>query len=557
MTQGWNVSATADTVTFLEAVPSTSTITVNRYATAAYNQTDLWAFSAWNPGFGYPREVEFYSDRLIFAASYSQPQTLWMSKVGDYRSHGRSTPSIDSDGIVVTINARQVNKIQDLIPMESLIIMTTSAEVKMTTGADQVVAPGKVGFSFQSFYGSSKIAASVVGDTCLFLQGRGTVVRDLGYQFTKDGYTGNDLSIYASHLLEGFEIVDWAFQQVPYCAIWIVRSDGALLCLTYLREQEVVGWSLHTTEGKFTSVCCVPEGQENALYVGVLRPPFNYTASYVERLHPRDFIDQRDAFFVDAGLTFDGRARTNPDDYHLRLETTVAFHWDELTPLRLKSDTAIWSGAGDVGDHVRLISEIGGVDVTVEVVITAFNTNKDVTVHSIGGVPDEFRAGWSHIDRIEVMRDTIAGLDHLEGLTVAVLADGSVQKGKVVVGGQVVLDYPAAVVHVGLPYRSDIETLDINVPGQETVRDRPKLIGTLDLIVKDSRGLKAGPDLARLEDIKTEFEAFDQAVPLFTGVYTFTPSTDWNRSARIVAVQDDPLPATILGIIPHVTAGGS
>lgn len=547
MSQGWSLDTSADTITFYEAPASGATIEVKRFESGTYNATDVWAFGAWNDGFGYPAEVEFYSDRLIFAASYSQPQTLWMSKSGNYRNHGKSVPVVDSDAIVMTINARQVNVIRELVPLGDLIVMTSSAEWKLTTGADEVVAPGKTGFKPQSYYGSSELSAQMAGNTALFVQGRGFTVRDLGFQFTEDGYSGNDLSVFASHLLDGYTVVDIAFQQVPYSTVWMVRSDGQLLSLTYLREQEVVGWSLHTTDGFVESVCTVPEGQENAVYFVVRRIINGVSRRYVERLATREDADVRDSFFVDSGLTFDGRAQ--PGTQTLSGGTA----WDEDEALTLTgSGEFAWSDPGSIGDQVRLW--VG--DVPLRLVITGYVDPTTVTVRSIGAVPVEFRD--TAIVQWDVLRNRVTGFDHLLGKEVAVLADGTVQDRKTVdPSGGVDLDHPAAVVHVGLPYRSDIESLDINVPGAESVRDRPKIIPHVTLLVKDTIGLKAGPDLDRLEVFKHELPEFygDPVQPL-TGVMEFKIGTDFNKNGRIVAVQDDPLPATILSLIPDVKLGG-
>lgn len=548
MAQGWDIDITANTITFYEAPANLADIVVQRYGTAGYNATDLWAYAAWNPGFGYPGEVEFYSDRLIWACSPTQTQTLWMSKAGDYNNHGRTTPTLDSDGITLTINARQVNAIRDLIPMEALIIMTTSAEVKLTTGADEVVAPGKVGFSFQSYYGSSRIAAQVIGDNTLYLQGRGGVLRDLGFQFTKDGYTGNNLTVYASHLLEGFTVVDMAFQQVPYSACHIVRSDGALLTVTYLREQEVVGWARHETDGKFFTVCTIPNGQQNAVYYGIERVVNGITRRYIERMSERTIEDMREAFFVDSGLTFDGRAMAGTQT--LSGGTT----WSESEILTLTSSAPLWVGAGDQGDRVRLFDDAGGTE--LDLLVTSYVSATVVLVQSVGTVPVSLRGlaatSW------ELYRSTITGLDHLEGKTVAVLADASVQKQKVVSSGSIELDIPGCVVHVGLPYQSRGESLDINVQGQETVRDRAKLISKVSVLVEKSRGLKVGQDLDRLEDVKTEWteSGGDEEIPLETGLFEYSITTSWDKNGRFMFVQDDPLPVTVLALIPHVQAAG-
>ena len=558
MAQGWTIDQTAGTITFLVAPPTgTNNVLVKEYGAAARNATDVWAYGAWNPGFGYPAEVEFYSDRLIFAASRTQPQTMWMSKTGSYVDHGHSTPVADSDAISLTINARQINTIKELVPLSDLIVMTTSGEWRLTTGSDEVVAPGKVGFKPQSYHGCNGLPAQVSGNTGVFVQSRGRIVRDISFDFTQDGYVGNNLTVYASHLVEGFEVVDIAYQQEPYTAVWLVRDDGKLISLTYLREQEVVGWALHYTDGIIEAVCTVPEGSTNAVYVTVRRFIDGAWATYVERLAERDLEDQRDAFFVDSGLTYDGRIVTGTQTL------TGGTNWEHGESLTLTASTAQWVGAGDVGDQVRLVvpalygddGELETPAVTCRMQITDYVSATVVTVTPETTVPAALRgvavATW------ELLRDTIAGLDHLEGKTVAVLADAEVQGEKVVAGGQITLDYPAAVVQAGLGYRSMIESLDINVPGQATVRDRPKLISKVGLVVKDTRGLKCGPDTSLLDEFKVrEFEDYEDAQALVTGLLEVNTSNTWDKNGRFVVVQDDPLPATIESLIPDVSIAG-
>jgi len=544
MTQGWSVDIVADTITFFQPPANGAAIVVSRFGSAGFNATDLWSYAAWNPGFGYPGEVEFFADRLVWACSPTQPQTLWFSRTANYANHGKTTPLLDTDSITITYNGRQVNAIRELVPLASLMIMTTSAEIKLTTGGDEVVAPGKVGFSLQSYYGSGRLSAQVVGDQVLYMQGRGFTLRDLGFQFTKDGYAGNDLTVYASHLVEGFTIVDTAFQQVPYSALHLVRSDGKLLTVTYLREQEVVGWALHETDGKIFTVCTIPMGNENAVYYGVERTINGVTRRYIERLSQRTIADVRDAFFVDCGLTFDGRAQAGVQTL------TGGTTWEEDEVLRLTSSVPVWVGVSDQGDYVR-----GFVDgESVDLLVLDYVSSTQVDVQSVGTVPVALRGAFASWD---LMRSTIVGAGHLEGKTVAVLGDGSRQSRKVVLGGSFELDVPCAVVQFGLPYRSLIETLDINVPGGETVRDRPKLITRLGILVKDTRGLRAGPDENTLDDVKLEWseEEGDPTIPLETGLFEYTISATWDKNGRVVVVQDDPLPATVLGIIPRVEVG--
>jgi hypothetical protein len=279
---------------------------------------------------------------------------------------------------------------------------------------------------------------------------------------------------------------------------------------------------------------------------------------FVERLDPRDMDDPRDAFFVDSGLTYDGRNRAGT------ATLTGGTTWDVGESLNLATSEAVWTGASDEGDQVLLILEttstLTGEPVTtsadVKVEVIDFVDASNVTVRPLEPIPAAFQG--VAIERWELLRDTVVGLDHLEGRTVSVLADGNVQGQQLVASGVITLDHPAAVVHVGLPYRSLIESLDINVPGAETVRAQPKLITKVSLLVKQTRGLRSGPDEGLLDDFKVrEFEDYDDPVRLVDGLLEVNTIGSWDKNGRFVVIQEDPLPATILSLIPDVSISGT
>ena len=110
----------------------------------------------------------------------------------------------------------------------------------------------------------------------------------------------------APHLFDGFDIKDIAFQKSPAPVAWFVSSSGKLLGLTYVPEQQVGAWHQHDTDGTFESVACVAEGAEDAVYAVVRRTINGQSVRYIERMAPRLFGEQENAFFVDSGLTYDG-----------------------------------------------------------------------------------------------------------------------------------------------------------------------------------------------------------------------------------------------------------
>ncbi len=150
----------------------------------------------------------------------------------------------------------------------------------------------------------------------------------------------------------------------------------------------------------------------------------------------------------------------------------------------------------------------------------------------------------------------MAGLNHLEGNTVDILADGFALGQQVVTGGVVTLPYPGAVVHIGLPIVSDFETLDI-ASSQNDIRDKKKLINHISLIVEESMGVLAGPDVNHLTEYKQERLSYDQVATSASGIMDMRVQATWNKAGRMFVRQARPLPITILTVIPEVSAGGS
>lgn len=546
MPQGWTIDATADTITFYEAPPTgTNNIVVQEFAVPATGgNTDVFALSAWGSKWGYPSEVEFFGGRLVFGSTSDQPQTVWFSKVGNYVDFGKTIPSVDDDAITATINARQVNRIKDLVPLSELILMTTGGEWKTSGGSDDVLTPTTVGFKPQSYHGSAELPALIVGTSALFVQNRGYVVRDIDYSFEADGYTGNDLTVFASHLTEGKPIVDWDYQQIPYSTVWSVRDDGVLLALTYMKDQSVVGWTPMEIDGFVESVAVIPEGGEDSVYVVVRRTIGGQQKRYIERLSSRLVTDVREGKFLDSHLTYDGRNTT------ATTITATGATWTVGQAITLTASASTFA-AGDLDDVIVLGYEAGA---NARLRITTFTSATVVTAQVVTPVPTAYRGAattdWGFA------RDTLSGLAHLNGRTVGVLADGFVQDDKTVAAGAITLDEPGVLVHVGLRYVSDLETLEINVPGGATTRLQNKLIKRLGLIVQDTRGVMAGPSFDKLEEWEPRIAEPTIAPPdVQNGCLQVWITGSWAERGRVCIRQDQPLPMAILGVIPDVTLG--
>ena len=150
----------------------------------------------------------------------------------------------------------------------------------------------------------------------------------------------------------------------------------------------------------------------------------------------------------------------------------------------------------------------------------------------------------------------ISGLDHLEGETVQILADGSTHPDKTVSSGQITLDRSASKVHVGLGFTSKVETLRIDAGSASgSAQGKTKRISEVTVRLYRSVGLKVGTSTSELDTIpfRSSAAGMGQAVPLFTGDKTIEFRGGFDDDATIVVQQDQPLPTSLLAIFPTVS----
>ena len=269
-----------------------------------------------------PSTVNYYQQRILYAATNNKPQTVYGSQSGNYKSMRVSSPTKDDDAITFTIASQKVNEIRHIIALDALILLTSGGEWKVTEGQDEVLTPSTVGVKPQSYYGASHVQPTVVGDSAVYIQERGSRVRDIAYTFETDTYTGSDLSILAQHLFDGHTITEMAYAQEPYSQLFLLRDDGVLLGCTYHREHEVTAWYRIATDGLVTSIGVIAEDGVDRLYVTVKRTINSATVYYTERLAARNWSTAEDAFCVDSGLTYDGSSTTTISGLrHLEGET--------------------------------------------------------------------------------------------------------------------------------------------------------------------------------------------------------------------------------------------
>jgi hypothetical protein len=297
-----------------------------------------------------PSVVTFFEQRLVFAGTNNNPQTIWFSKSADYLNFTVGT--LADDALIYTIAANQVNAIRFLSATRILVLGTSGGEYVLTTTNDGPVTPTTTQIRKYSNYGSAPVQPVQVADVTLFLQRGNKKVREFRYvgEVDTSGYQAPDMTILAEHITEG-GITEFAYQQEPDSVIWAVRADGTLLGMTYRRDEQVVAWHKHVIGGEFSggqavveSIATLPnDDAEDELYMVVKRTIDGQTKRYIERLNVFEFGDQTtSAYFVDSGLSYSGGAITSLSGlWHLPGETVSVLANGASHPDRTVSNGAI------------------------------------------------------------------------------------------------------------------------------------------------------------------------------------------------------------------------
>lgn len=486
----------------------------------------------------------YHDGRQWYGRTDNAPQTLFASQSAAFNNMDISTPSEDSDAITRTIASREVNEIRFLMSLDQLLVFTSGAVWKGWAGDTvDVITPANFNVKTQTAEGVAQVPPIATEDSAIYVTVSGKKVRDLTY----DGrtYKGRNLSILSSHLFEGKTIAEWTYARDPDGLIWCVRSDGILLCFTYLREHDVYAWTRCTTDGFVESVAAIQENNETILYLSVRRTIGGQTKRYVERMASRFFASIYDAWCVDSGYSVNG---WNTDTTKSLTISGATYNTGDTVTLTATGHTP-FSTPGSIGQKYILRSGQNQVTVTA----AAF-TSSSVVSATLDYAPHTSLQNVAITDWAAASL-TLSGLWHLEGRQVKVFADGSVMDGDFLVSqGTVTLPRAAGRILAGLSYVCDLETLDIEV--QPTLQSRQKRVAELTIRVKDTRGLSAGPTSDRLVEFKERTtEAMGYPTQMETGDEQVLIDPLWNSNGRVFLRQAFPLPASVVAIIPRMEAG--
>lgn len=475
--------------------------------------TSQWRYAAWGSvegiNLGYPARVTFYEQRLCYASSPMFPQTIWMSKTGSFLDFGFSSPIQDDDSISYTIASRKIDAIQWMIPMSELIIGTYNAIWMVSGGGDNPITPTTILAKIQTTDGCAAIRPITTGNTIIYLQRGGKIIRDLSYSFEQDSYQGADLTILAQHLFDFDTVATWDYAGLKDRIVYCIDTWGRLLTLAHMPEHEVMAWSRNFTNVRFLAgagyvgdryrdVCTLSNQDGDSIYFLVNRFIYNQSTSLWNWRYCLEKQAERIATTAD----------------------TVNYEYSEITR------------------HHELA--------------------EPYSYYLMDAIVEYYDGGNTS--------DTVTGLDHLVNQEVSILADGELLPNQTLVGNSVNIGKQAERIIVGLSYESRVETLDYNL---DQAQHKKKAVNSVRILFKKTRGeievAMTGLDFydkfvpMRMRDYyddyitdwSTWFYA-DNPMLLRSGYYQVLIESRWQESVCIHVRMTQPLPFTILSINPEV-----
>lgn len=534
------------------------------WAIALHSPTGLTLSSG-----NYPSAVAFYEQRLVYGGSDNSPQTLNFSKPADPDDFTVGTA--DTDGISYTV-AGDGNSIQWLRGTSRFLAVGVFGDVLQATGGiDDVITPTSISIRPSNSYGVADINPIGKGTQIFYVQRNKLILRSFEYDFQTNGYIPVDRNTIADHITDT-GITQICFQEGRPNVLWCAKTNGELIGMTIEDAEDISGWHRHSTEGAVLSVMttpratnyhqlwmCVKRGDNHYIEYLIDQPDFPQREDYYTGVKATDdqafanlmYEAQKNYVHLDSALTYDGSTAGSDASATLTPAATTG------ASITFTASASVFSST-DVGRELWRKSVTGAETGRAE--ITAYTSATQVTCtiledfDSTTAIP----AGEWYLTAGDLIN-----IDHLEGQTVTVVADGGQHPQVTVTDGAISLSRQASVVHVGYGYTGYIETTDIEGGGTSgPVQTKKKSLAAVGIRFLNTLYARFGTGYYNLRQINARTAAMQMDRPplLFTGdqkeifANNINDSRDagWQREKRVIISQNLPFPCNIQLLIPYI-----
>jgi len=238
-----------------------------------YKTTDT-GYNAIDDAESYPLACAFYDQRFYLASWSASPQGIVGSKTGDYFNFSRGEEDDESFNITATCSQR----IQHLVPISPLLILTSDSEMTLDGSADTGITPTTLSIQTKSHYGSSNISPAIISGSVCYASASKRKIFITSYSKDTGQYNVTDALKLARHITKTAYITSITAQAEPYPIITITLSDGTLASCIYSADDSVLGWARHklansagssnVTDMAFAkNVCSIPNGNDTTTFV--------------------------------------------------------------------------------------------------------------------------------------------------------------------------------------------------------------------------------------------------------------------------------------------------
>jgi hypothetical protein len=521
-----------------------------------------------------PALVTYYQQRRIFGNTATRPASLIASRVGDYTGFDKGYVHQDDEQFELELAAQRFEEIRGLAPGRRLLALTSGAAWAVSGAQGGALSASSIDASVQAHTGGAWPDPLLIDNEAIYLKDLAPHVLSTVFEFETQTYSATELQLLADHLFQGHTVVDWCWAHDPFHCIWIVREDGVLLSCTYLKEQEIIGWAHHDTDGYVEAICTVPETGQDAVYLVVRRTINGNLKRYVERMSPDGGIvqslsggggyisqgqsgtpsrlgDARFAALLDCALSADGHNLNSA--LTLVVQDTGGGLGVGATVRVVTSPGVDFFNAAWVGTRMVFYPDATQVRITVTSV-TSYGGHNVLLGTALDAIPGALvstpSADWARAI------STLANLTQLANKPVMALLDGVAFWNLTVSGGgALTLPGPAIVMCIGLPYTSELELLE-PIHSQAEVRLLLKNLKRISFEAEASGLFLAGQDLTHLQAFTAPALAPGAWAPseLLAELRT---AANWTKSGLGAVRQSLPYPTRILSVIRELEFGGA
>ena len=531
-----------------------------------------WKLGAFSTTTGFPSCATFDEERLVFAATTAQPQTIFWSVGGSFEDFRIGDQ--DDAALTFTIGSNEINVIQYLSSSRSLIVGTQAGEFAVrASGFDEPITPTNAQIKQQSAHGSTSIQPVKVGYTTLFVQRAGRKVRELSYNFDSDSYIAPDMSILAEDITES-GIVDMSYQQEPDTIVWTVLNNGQMACMTYQREEKVVGWHKHIIGGVSGAATVTVTDFANIATGTTLKltksdgETITFTSEAVGVSAP------------DSTLGFRPQADNNntADNIFAAINAHADFTVANPAANVVTIEETSRSNGGFLSivssDNTRLAVTSQSHALVESIVCVPAATEDElylIVQRTINGATKRYVERMANFDFGDDILDarfvdsslaysgsaatSLSGLNHLEGEPVDIAEEGSTHPSATVSSGAITLNRSTTSAFVGLGFNSTLTTMRLEAGSTDgTAQGKIKRIDEVTIRFFRTVNALVGGDVGTLDRIpfRTGADPMNVAIPLFDGDKEIEFPAGFDQDSFVVVRQDLPLPMTVIAAFARV-----